>query len=78
MADKFKEMDAFLNNYAGRVMYLPVGTSNAFHVTHQGIIAMIKLLLGFTFVLPGTFQSDRFEVSTCNHQVVVITYLGKR
>ena len=63
MADKFKEMDASLSKYSGRIMCLTVDTSNALYVTLQGIVALIKLLLtkGFSYVLPGTFQSDRIE-----------------
>ena len=63
MADKFKEMDVSLSKYSGRIMCLTVDTSNALYVNLQGIVALIKLLLtkGFSYVLPGTFQSDRLE-----------------
>ena len=63
MADRFKEMDVSLSKYPGRIMCLTVDTSNAIYVTLKGIVALIKLLLtkGFSYVLPGTFQSDRLE-----------------
>ena len=44
-------------------MCLTEDTSYALHLTLKGIVALIKLLLtkGFTYVLPGIFQSDRLE-----------------
>ena len=63
MTEQFKKMDASLSKYKGRVMCLTVDTSNALHLILKGIVALIKLLLtkGFTYVLPGIFQSDRLE-----------------
>ena len=46
-----------------RVMCLTVDTSEALFITLNGISALIKLLLskGFSYVLPGSYQSDRLE-----------------
>ena len=46
-----------------RVMCLTTDTSNALHLTLNGLVSLIKFLLknGFSYVLPGNFQSDRLE-----------------
>ena len=44
-------------------MYFTQGTSNALHLTLNGIVSLIKLQLNkdFDFILPGSFRSDRLE-----------------
>ena len=56
-------MGADKSPHSGRVMCLTTDTSNALHLTLNGLISLIKLLLRnrFSYVLPGNFQSDRLE-----------------
>ena len=63
MADKFKETGASLSKYSRRFMGLIADTSNVLHVTRQGIVPLIKLLLtkDFCYILPGMFQSAFLE-----------------
>ena len=44
-------------------MYLTVNTSEALFITLNEISSLIKLLLskGFSYVLPGSYHSDRLE-----------------
>ena len=57
-------MDPSKSTYSGRVICLTQDTINALHLILNGTVSLIKLLLlnkAFNNVLPGSFQSDRFE-----------------
>ena len=61
VATMFKTMD---NSPKGRRLHsLTDDTSNALHQTLSGLVALIKYKLGvgFKYVLPGKYQSDRLE-----------------
>ena len=63
LPQKFEDMDTSESPYSGRVMCLTQDASNALHLTLNGIVSFIKLLLNkeFNYVLPGSFQRDRLE-----------------
>ena len=63
LAKTFKDMDVSKSRYSGRVMCLTADTSKALHLMLLGLVSLIILLLtkGFSYVLPGNFQSDRLK-----------------
>ena len=63
MASNFLLMDTSKSVYETRIMQLTKDTSNALHITLNGLVDLVKNLLnkGVSYVLPGEFQSDRLE-----------------
>ena len=62
MATLFKKMDTYSASSQVRTMDLTTDTSNALHVTLNGLVSLVSQLLGkITYVLMGEFQSDRIE-----------------
>ena len=67
MATMFKEMDTYSSSTKTRQMGLTSDTSNALHISLNGIINLITLLLSnMNYVLTGEFQSDRIEAEFGN------------
>ena len=62
MATMFKKMDMYSASSQVRIMGLTTDTSNALHVTLNGLVSLVSQLLGkMTYVLMGEFQSIRIE-----------------
>ena len=62
MAVMFKTMDAYSSSTKTRVKGLTTDTSNALHVTLNGIVNIVPILLRkMSYVLTADFQSDRLE-----------------
>ena len=56
-------MNVSESTYSDCVMCLTSDTGNALNRTLTGLLSLIKQFLnhGFSYVLPGNFQSDRLE-----------------
>ena len=62
MATMFKRMDTYSASSQVRIMCLTTDTSDALHVTLNGLVSLVSQLLGkMTYVLMGKFQIDRIE-----------------
>ena len=62
-AEQIKHMSVLESTYSGCVMCYTFDTSNALNRTLAELLSLIKLFLnhGFSYLLPGIFQSDRLE-----------------